>query len=158
MKTRYLFPHRFKKLGWVLFLPSLVLGLLLFAGLLELPWLDVKVFALYNPKVLGDGGSLRFIENNIADEVVSCFLIVGTLLVACSEVKEEDEYIGKLRLESLLWALYVNAGLLLFCVFFFYGLGFYNALVFHLFTLLVLFLGRFHLVLYRATKAPAYEE
>jgi len=158
MKTRYLFPHRFKKLGWVLFIPSMILGLLLFTGLLELPWLEANTFALYNPKVLGDGGSLQLVENNLADELVSFLLIVGTLLVACSEVKDEDEYIGRLRLESLLWALYVNAGLLLFSILFFYGLGFYNAMVFHLFALLVLFLGRFHLVLHRASKTQGYEE
>lgn len=159
MKTRYLFPHRFKKLGWVILLPSLVLSLLLMNGLIEFPWLDIQVLALYNSQFLGENQPLMgFTENNVADELVACLLLAGTLLVSCSEVKEEDEYVGKLRLESLLWATYVNAGFLLFCILFVYGLGFYQVMVFNLFTLLLLFLIRFHLILYSESKALAHGE
>jgi hypothetical protein len=162
MKTRYLFPHRFKKLGWILLVPSLILGLLLTNEVISFPWLEMNVFALYDPAMLGEktGAKEAFeiIENNLADEIIACLLIVSTLLVACSEVRQEDEYIGKLRLESLLWATYVNAGFLIFCIFFVYGLGFYQIMVYNLFTLMLLFLVRFHLVLYKASKVPAYEE
>ncbi|ALJ00483.1 hypothetical protein [Rufibacter tibetensis] len=159
MKTRFLFPHQFKKLGWIILLPSLVLALLLMKDVVAFSWLDVKVFAMYNPPFLGETEqSFGITENNIADEILACLLIVGTLLVACSEVKQEDEFIGKLRFESLLWALYVNAALLLFAILFIYGLGFYKAMVYHLFTLMLLFLVKFHLELYRISKVPAYEE
>ncbi|AMM52281.1 hypothetical protein TH61_15260 [Rufibacter sp. DG15C] len=162
MKTRYLFPHRFKKLGWVLLIPSLLLGLLLTNEVISFPWLEMKVFALYDPAMLGEKTGTKeafeMIENNLADEIIACLLIVSTLLVACSEVKEEDEFIGKLRLESLLWATYVNAAFLIFCLFFIYGLGFYQVMVYNLFTLMLLFLVRFQVVLYKASKLPAYEE
>ncbi|GAA4298389.1 hypothetical protein GCM10023183_06640 [Nibribacter koreensis] len=125
-------------------------------------WLDMDVFALYDPKMLGDEEGTKEVfkmrETNLADEIIACLLIVSTILVACSEVKEEDEYIGKLRLESLLWATYVNAGFLIFCLFFIYGIGFYQVMVYNLFTLMLLFLVRFHLVLYKASKLSAYEE
>ncbi|MFC6999635.1 hypothetical protein [Rufibacter roseus] len=160
MKTRYLFPHRFKKLGWIILIPSLALGLLLLNEVVSFPWLDTQVLALYSPKMLGETGASSFtvIENNVADEILACLLIIGTLLVACSETREEDEYIAKLRLESLLWATYVNAAMLLFCLIFVYGLGFYQIMVFNLFTLMLLFLLRFHLVLFQSAKVPAYEE
>ncbi|WP_207430771.1 hypothetical protein [Sabulibacter ruber] len=159
MKTRYLFPNRFKKLGWFILIPSLLLAFLLFNEVVAFPWLDLKVFTLYNPPMLGEPEqSFAFTENNVADEILACLLIVGTILVACSEVKEEDEYITKLRLESLLWALYVNTGLLLLAIIFVYGIGFYQFMVYHLFTLMLLFLVKFHLVLYRFSKVPAYEE
>lgn len=153
MKTNYLLPHRFKKLGWAILIPALVLGFLLLKEMVFFPWLDLEVFALYNPSMLGQTDqSFALVENNVADELVACFLIIGILFVSCSEVKEEDEYIGRLRLESLLWATYVNAIFLLFCIFFVYGLGFYQVMIFNLFTLMLLFLIRFHLVLYRASK------
>ncbi|QHL86445.1 hypothetical protein GU926_02895 [Nibribacter ruber] len=162
MKTRYLFPHRFKKLGWLILIPSLVLGLLLTNEVISFPWLDLNVFALYDPAMLGEKTATKevfeIMENNLADEIISCLLIVSTLLVACSEVKEEDEYSAKLRLESLLWATYVNAGILIFCILFIYGLGFYQVMVYNLFTLMLLFLMRFHLVLYRASKMSGNEE
>ncbi|WP_225986404.1 hypothetical protein [Rufibacter sp. LB8] len=162
MKTRYLFPHRFKKLGWALFLPALVLGLLLINELVSFPWLELPMFALYEPAMLGEPSGVKetfeIVENNLADEIIATLLLVGTLLVTCSEVKQEDEYSGKLRLESLLWATYVNAGLLIFCFFFVYGLGFYQIMVFNLFTLMILFLIRFHVVYYRATNLAVHEE
>ena len=69
--------------------------------------------------------------------------------------KDEDEYIAQIRLESLLWATYINYGFLLFSILFVYGLGFYQIMVFNIFTLLVIFLVRFNFILYKSAKSVA---
>lgn len=158
MKTRYLFPHSFKKVGWVLLIPAVVVGLLMVLEVVDFPTLEMKVF-----NVVGQGGlsyvpAFSWTDNNVLDELVSIFTIIGALLVACSEEKTEDEYIAKIRLESLLWATYVNYGLLLLAIVLVYDLAFLQVMQFNMVTLLLIFLVRFNFILYRNAKTNRYEE
>ncbi|PSR57477.1 hypothetical protein AHMF7605_27395 [Adhaeribacter arboris] len=115
---------------------------------------DATVFALYNDGI-EPAKVFTFIENSIVDEIIAVLVIVGGILAAFSQEKQEDEYIAKIRLESLLWATYINYGLLLFSILFVYGLGFYQIMIFHMFTVLFIFLIRFNFILYRTSKAMA---
>ncbi|MGV3502834.1 MAG: hypothetical protein ACO1O1_03955 [Adhaeribacter sp.] len=159
MKTRYLFPYSFKKVGWILLIPAVLVGLLMVLELVEFPALEIKVFSLTGQDVLGyRSPAFRLTENNVLDELVSMLIIVGALLVACSEEKTEDEYIARIRLESLLWATYANYGLLLLAIVLVYDLAFLQVMMFNMVTLLLLFLIRFNFILYRNTKANRHEE
>ncbi|MEJ8757304.1 hypothetical protein WG947_09875 [Pontibacter sp. H259] len=153
MKTRYLFPHKYKILGWILLVPSLVLGVLFILADTEVFVLDATVFALYDDGIFEAAKAFKLIENNISDELVAITAIVGGLLAAFSREKDEDEYISQIRLESLLWATYINYGFLLFSVVFIYGLAFYQVLLLNMLTLLLIFLIRFNFILYRSSKA-----
>jgi len=86
------------------------------------------------------------------DEMVELLLIIGGLLVAFSKNKEEDEFISKLRLESLLWATYINYGILIFSILFIYNISFFYVLVANMFTILLLFIIRFNWVLFKSAK------
>jgi hypothetical protein len=79
-------------------------------------------------------------------------------MVAFAKEKHEDEYIAKTRMESFLWATYINYAILLFCFMFFYGVGFMYVMIFNMFTLIILFIIRFNYVLYRSTKLLQYEK
>ncbi len=153
MKSRFLLPHTFKPLGWVLFLIGLVLGVFLLINNFDYFDWEVKVFPL-----LGDSGlfssnpSLTWSTNNIADEIASILLIIGGVLVVFSRTKDEDEYISKIRMESLIWATYVNYFVLLLAVLLVFDFSFFTVLVINMFTVLFFFIFRFHYVLYKSKQ------
>ncbi|MEJ8801492.1 hypothetical protein [Pontibacter sp. H249] len=155
MSNRFLFPHRFKMIGWILFVPAVILGLLttLF-DFTPFEW-DATVFAIYDGGLFESSKVMTLVENNVFDEIVGITAIAGGLLAAFSKEKDEDEYIAQIRLESLLWATYINYGFLLFSILFIYGLGFYQIMIFNMFTLLFIFLVRFNFILYKSARAIA---
>ena len=66
--------------------------------------------------------------------------------------KKEDEYISKLRLSSLLWAVLINYTLLLLAFLFVYGEPFIPIIIYSMFTVLIIFIARFNYILYRNSK------
>ncbi|MEO2061059.1 MAG: hypothetical protein ABGW76_13365 [Mesonia sp.] len=162
MKTKFLLPYRLKFVGWVLFLLGLfLLGFALITGTEDPDFLNTEVFALAANTIHIGGADtatyFKFIENNIFDEIVELLLIIGGLCIAFSKHKNEDEFISKLRLDSLLWATYINYGVLIFSILFIYWLSFFYVLVANMFTILLLFIIRFYWVLAKSSKFEAYE-
>lgn len=157
MKANYLFPNGFKKIGWFLFISSIILGILLITGL-EIDFFNVRVFAITaDPKLL----TTKFFtitENNILDEIIGILLIIGALFIAFSKEKSEDEFIAKIRLESLVWATYVNYAILIFTIVFIYDLSFFFVLVLNMFTMLIFFVIRFNWALYKSKNQFEDEE
>jgi hypothetical protein len=151
MLTRFLFPHRYKPLGWVLFGLGLLLGILSFHFEWQPRWLEFHLPPFIMPDLM-----LR--KHNFLHEISGLLFIAGALLAACSREQTEDEFITRLRLESLLWAIYLNYALLVVALLFTYEFTFYAVMVYSMFTPLVLFLLRFHYVLYRTARAARYEE
>lgn len=158
MKTRFLFPNRFKSIGWALLIPAFISGLFIIISDTQPSLLDMKVFAIINFEPLNQMTFFTVIRNNVTDEIVGLFLIVGAIFVACSKEKYEDEFIAKIRLESLLWATYSNYLFLLLSIVFVYGVGFYYVMIFNIFTLLIIFLIRFNYILYKNSKANRDEK
>jgi hypothetical protein len=156
MLTRFLFPHRFKRLGWVLATVALVLGMFEMYEIIQLPrmlaWLPAPISDSNLPAV--EAGKL--VRNN--HDLYAVLFICGSLLAACSRERREDEYIGQIRLESLLWALYAYYALLLVAFVVVSGLAFFTVMTYALFAPLLLFLVRFHVVLYSSAKAATHEE
>jgi hypothetical protein len=144
MKTRFLFPNSLKKIGWIILIPSAILGLYVIFADYELFFLTDYRLTLYSNK-----GWFKFIVDNLTNELAGVGFLIGAILVAFSKEKQEDEYIAKIRLESLLWATYLNYAFLLFGIMFVYGIPFLTLMVFNMFTVLILFIIRFNLVLSR---------
>lgn len=159
MKTNFLFPNVLKK-------PSLLLLVLSFIGLVfvfnfnddEVVQLQAKVFALMNDEGFKGPFYCSWTKNNILDEFVMLLFIASGLVFAFSKEKTEDEMVAKIRVESLVWATYLNYGILAFCILFIYGLPFLNVMMYNMFTLLVFFIIRFHWMLYKSTKFETNEE
>ncbi len=112
----YLFPNRFKNLsGWVFYL-SLIIGFILwntdaFDNYLVIPVPDL--FGTVGTDGLFDRGS-GWMKNGVLDELFTVLIIVSGLIHSFSKEKVEDELIGKLRLDSLIWSLYINYGLVIY--------------------------------------------
>ncbi|MDT0553594.1 hypothetical protein [Urechidicola vernalis] len=160
MKTRFLFPTRFKLFGWILLLVGLGLGALLMMNDLDYFNWKVNVFPLIGEEsgFLTSNESLTWSENNVSDEVASILIIIGGVLVGFSKTKEEDEFIYKIRMESLIWATYVNYAVLLLAVLLVFDMPFFSVLIYNMFTVLFIFIVRFHFMLYKSKKQLSYEE
>lgn len=157
MKTNYLLPNQFKKIGWFLFIPGIILGIIYLAIEPEIGFFNLKVFAIASqPKFEHIFFSLT--ENNVLDEITGLLLIIGGLLIVSSKEKSDDEFISRIRLESLLWATYINYAILLVTMIFIYDILFLWVLIFNMFTVLIIFIFRFNWVLYKSKKQIRDEE
>ncbi|WP_338409897.1 hypothetical protein [uncultured Flavobacterium sp.] len=152
MKTRFLFPNQFKMIGWILFVPSFIFAILipLFEWNIE-KYFEFSVFAFYTDDIFRESSNhfFQILKNSLTDELLTFSLIIGGLLIGFSKLKNEDEYISKIRYESLVWSTYVNYGLILLFTAFMYGFSFMNVLIYNTFTLLLFFIIRFHYMIYK---------
>jgi len=157
MKVNYLLPNKYKTIGWIIFLTGLISGLIFLASGYESDALTTKVFSIYNGKAIigNEQGIFKILENSIVDELIIITIIIGGLLVGFSKEKVEDEFIYKLRKDSLVWAIIFNYAILLFATIFIYDFAFFDVLVFNMFTPLVFFVLRFHFLKF---KSVSHEE
>jgi len=140
MKSRFLLPTHYRKIGWVIFIPFLVLGIFSFHMEFEFDWLDFKI----RPE---GGGMLDNPEiENFTNELASIGVLIGLIFIAFAREKVEDEFMMKLRLESLMVAVLVNYVLLFFAILFVYGMDFIFVWVYNMYTVLILFIARFYWV------------
>jgi len=148
MFKQILLPNRFKLIGWIMLIPSALLGFLLMLSDLESKLaINSKVFALYNDEILGDKNHFGIISTDITNTLVGVVFILGAMMVGFSKEKQEDEYIANLRLSSLMWAVWVNYVLLFLSFIFIYGMSFLHVMIYNMFTVLISFIGRFNVIL-----------
>lgn len=158
MKINYLFPNKYKRVGWLVLIPSSIIGLLVILFDYEPDSLFFNVPAIYSDEILGESKFIGRVRNNILNEIIGVLNILSLLLVAFSKEKGEDEYISKIRLESLVWAVYVNYGILLLSFLLIYNLTFLWVMIFNMFTILIFFIVRFHWQISRINKTAKDEE
>jgi hypothetical protein len=158
MKTSYLFSSKFKKIGWFLFITGIILGIVYLIKQPNPPFLNATLFAIAEQPLLGETTFFSFTKTNLLDEIIGLLLIFGSLLIAFSKEKSEDEFISKIRLESLVWATYINYGILLLTIIFVFDWIFFWVLVFNMFTILIFFIIRFNWVLYKSKTQLQNEE
>lgn len=145
MENRFLFPHRYRRIGWFIFLPSLVLGLACMYGEFRFDFLDVDLGVQRN---LFDSDTLNF-----TDEIASIGLIISLLFIAFSKEKLEDERIAQLRLESLQFAVYLNYAVLALQILIVHSFAFLDIMVYNMFSVLLLFIIRFRAMIYIDNQA-----
>jgi len=148
MKSRFLFPHRFRWAGAALTVLSLALGIAVQFFEFAFSFLDFS--SLVSGKALKKW--FDFSNMNFTDELACIGLIVGLLLLAFSKEKEEDEQISSVRLESLQWSLYFNYFILLLCIIFVHGTSFLLVYTYNMFTILIFFYIRFRYMLYKQKR------
>jgi len=161
MKPNYLLSNQFKKIGWIIFVPSMILGLLFVIFQFQPKFLDIKVFAILDSSNAPWDSWVNFCtvtHTNAIDEIIGILLIISSFFIAFSKEKNEDEFISKIRLESLLWATYVNYAILIVSILFVYGGSFFWVLVFNIFTILLFFIIRFNWVIRKSKKIAKNEK
>ena len=158
MKSRFLLSHKYKPMGWLLFMAGLLLGVILMLNDFEYPNWEFKVYPLIGETDIFSKPPMEWSKSNIADEISAVLIIIGGILVCFSKTKDEDEYISKIRMESLIWATYVNYMVLLLAVLLVFDFTFFNVMICNMFTILIFFIIRFHYVLYKSKNVLGDEE
>lgn len=154
MKPRFLFPHHYKLMGWVIAIPSIILGLFVLFNDFSFDYFTVQLpFKYYFSDTFVQGTSKTNITDevsvlNFTDEIATIGSITGLILIAFSKVKVEDEYVSKIRLESLQWAVYFNFAMLILATLFVHGMAYFQVIIFNMFTPLVFFIVRFYYILF----------
>ena len=160
MKLNFLFPSKFKRIGWFTLIPSAIIGLLILIYEYEPSFLDFNVPAIFVDELTftANKKTFRMVTNNILNEILGVLIIISTFLVAFSKEKSEDEYISKIRFESLAWAVYFNYAILILTFLFIYDFAFLWVMVFNMFTVLLFFIVRFNWQISKLKITTSYEE
>lgn len=158
MKQRFLISNKYKKLGWILLVPSFLAGLYVISADFDPDFLKMKVISLFSDQTFGQKRFIEIIEVNIINTIVGVMFIAGAMMVAFSREKIEDEFIANTRMSSMMWAILVNYSLLLIAFIFIYGVPFLNVMIYNMFTVLILFILRFNYMLYKNSKVAANEK
>ena len=152
MKLNYLFPNKYKKIGWLILIPSAIIGLITLILEFEPNYLDFNVPAIFINAFFGDKHFIGIVNNNVLNEILGVLIILSSLLVAFSKEKSEDEYISQIRFESLAWAVYFNYTILILTFLFIYDFAFLWVMVFNMFTVLLFFIVRFNWQIFKLKK------
>lgn len=139
MKSKLLLPNRYKKIGIILFIPALVLGILVRFFEFTFSWLT-----WHGPDKKG-----IFEVINFTDELALTGLVAGLLFIAFAREKNEDEFIAHTRLESLKWAVLINYILLIIATWLVHGMPYIDVMMYNILTVLIIFIVRFHYMLSR---------
>ena len=160
MKLNFLFPNKFKRIGWFTLIPSAIIGLSTLIYEYEPSFLDFNVPAIFVDELTftANKKTFRMVTNNILNEILGVLIIISTFFVAFSKEKSEDEYISKIRFDSLAWAVYFNYAILILTVLFIYDFAFLWVMVFNMFTVLLFFIVRFNWQISKLKKSASYEE
>jgi hypothetical protein len=163
MKTKFLFPYKFNRIGWILLCLSILLALFIGIDGESKVLNHVPVFCIYDSGVIFQDPAIKnpimgFKYDDIRFELIITLFILGCMFIGFSKLKSEDEFTIKLRLEALLWAVYINFAIFLLSVIFIYGMVFIQIPLFSSLAFLVLFIARFNYVLYQSKKLGSYEK
>jgi hypothetical protein len=99
MKSRFLFPHWCRYVGYILIIAHIPVMLLRKTLGFDTPGAPVD-YSLFN-------------SHHLFFMTTTLLMAIGLFLAAFSKEKIEDEQISQLRLDSLQWAIYVNYVLLI---------------------------------------------
>ena len=151
MKNRFLFPHSYRRLGWLLFAPSLVFGLAVLYNDFQVEFLEISFGKNPAPGTFESIFSVNTI--NLSDEIATLGMILSLLFIAFSKEKIEDERVAQIRLDSLHFAVYLNYAVLAIQVIFVHGTAFLDVMVYNMFSVLLLFIIRYRVVFNLENKA-----
>ena len=152
MKDSYLFPAYFKKIGWYMFPFMLAFSIYVLYIKNGLNW-DVSMWTF-----VSDSKWFGTSVQDISDEIAFTGMTVSLLFIAFAKRKDEDEYISRIRLESLVWAVIANYAILTAATWLVYGFPYFNVMLYNMFTILILFIVKFQLALYKLKKSMRNEE
>lgn len=136
LMKNYLFPHIFQPIGWIMFVPSLIMGALIYFSVL----------------------SFAGITETIVNDFAIIGIALGALFIVCSKEQVEDEMTKSIRLASLLNSIYVYVALLVCCTVLVNGVDFVEFTILNLVLLPILFVCNFRLEMHRYNKMCEDEE
>lgn len=138
MKRDFLLPYGLKKVGWVVLATSLALGI----------WSAMLDWDFTNSEVLKG----LHLKEPLLNNYVVIGLWLGVIFVGCSREAVEDEMIGRLRLNALLAALYVQALFIIVATLVFNSFDYLEVMIYNLISYPLIFLATYRWMLWRSKK------
>jgi hypothetical protein len=139
MKSRFLFPNKFRQIGYLLFVIDI-----LYAIVMKIAHPQGFAKELHQAQSFG---------MEIGNDINILTILIGLFLIAFSKEKNEDELITQLRLDSLQWAIYVNIGVFIISVIFLHGFQFLEVVAYNVVTPLIFFILRFRWKIWRLNRS-----
>ena len=152
MKHLLLLLNRYKIIGWVLLIPTFIIGVLSAIFGFKDGLINGYAFAISSGGTFEKSNFFTLIYTDLTFTIFGTLFLIGALIVSFSKLKIEDEFTINLRLNSLLWAVLLNFILLLIAFIFVYDEAFLTVMVYNMFTTLIIFIARFHFILYKSSK------
>lgn len=150
MRNNFLLPKKCKIFGWLILMLSFIGWLYVtISGDSEIDILNTKVYAIIGSELFKDTVYFSVIKSNITYTLIGILFIIGGIQIIFSKEEIEDEFISLLRLKSLKIAFLINYMILIFFYLFVYGLEFLNVLIYNQFTMIIIFIVVFQVLLYR---------
>ncbi|WP_133177485.1 hypothetical protein [Chitinophaga parva] len=156
MRSSLLLPHRFKLIGWCLLALGIICYLANVVWRLNIPF---WVFSIDRSGLLSSDKPGPGLEmQDIALSLAGVLAIVGSLMVGYSREKQEDEFIARIRLTSLQWAVLVNQLLLVVSILVVWDMNFMIVMLYNIVTIPLIFIVRFNYLLLRYAKQARHEK
>jgi len=156
MKTRIkLLPYRFKIVGWILTIPAFATGLWFMIAEPDFEAMTFMVPAIIGEtdgSFIGETGYFIMNRNNLMDELIGTVLMAGLLLLCFTRERQEDEYIARVRYESMQWAVLVQMLVFIIAMLSIYGLPFWNFMLVNLFLLPLVFVIRYYFLIFKMNR------
>ncbi len=131
-----LLPRSFRLVGWILFVPAIIMGILIVSG----------------------SCALTGVAETVQNDAVIIGIALGAVFIVCSKEASEDEMTRSIRLSALLNALYVYVVLLIASTLLINGVAFFQFMVVNLVLLPVIYVVIFRLEMHRYYKMSEDEE
>jgi hypothetical protein len=176
MKTKNLLPNRWKPLGWTLLVLFVPLGIWYLAVEddfpvqipVTIPW-PFEGDTVFSGTVSNGGAEIsgstqrrqssdNILTLNLIDELLALLIMAGLFITGFARLKNEDERIAQMRLEALQWAVYGNTLILVLCIAFIHGFLFLNVMIYNMFTPLLIFVLRFHWLIWQEARELKRQE
>lgn len=145
MKT-FLLPHAFKRVGWFLLIPTLLLGVVLIILPDLFSGFEIDTFGFFGNSFLDNQKKppIRIGHISLLPNLISLLLLLGGVMLMFSKEKKEDEYINTIRLKSFQYSVFINYVILFFCILFFHNVSFFYVMICNLYTIIIIYVFRFH--------------
>ena len=141
----HLLSYRFKYLGFGSLMAGCIMAYLVINMNFKPDFLDVPVFAIYssylNKVIFG------ITQTNFADEMAIILLLFGLILVAISKQKLEKDHYMKMRVNALIWSVFLNTVLMVVAALTFFGTGYLIILLINTLSQLAIYLILFNVLL-----------
>ena len=133
----FLFPHAFRPIGWIVLVPTLLLGILLLTG-------EVSIQSNTLETILTDTAIIG--------------IAIGSIFIACSRESIEDEMTSTIRLKALLSSLYTYVALLIIWTLAINGMAYIYVMSASLVILPMIFVVCFRYEMHKYYKIKSDEE
>jgi hypothetical protein len=155
MKKTYLFPTYFQKIGWFITAPILAWLLCQIVFQIDLN-VDLKMPAFVEGNSFWGSTNVSFfkmVNTSFYATFFQVLLVIGLCFVAFAKHRDEDEYIGKIREQSLVWSMLVGSSVLVILTLLVYGDWYIYIVLYDIDFVLVLFVCKFNYELRRLKRS-----